>query len=47
MKHIKTLNKPDVKDAVRKNDCSSCRAVCRSACKTSCTVANHKCENRK
>ena len=51
-KHIKTLNKANLKEsAVKggcgeavKGGCGECQASCQSACKTSCTVANQKCE---
>ncbi len=46
MKHIKTINKPDVKKNDQKNGCSkSTQDSGPSACKISCTVANHKGEN--
>lgn len=44
MKHVKTLNKANLKEAVEKRGCGECQASCQSACKTSCTVANQKCE---
>ena len=43
MKHIKTINKANLKTAA-KGGCGKCQASCQSACKTSCTVANQKCE---
>lgn len=43
MKHIKTINKADLKKSAQKGGCGSCQASCQSACKTSCTVANQKC----
>ena len=45
MKHIKTLNKANLKASTAKGGCGECQASCQSACKTSCTVANQKCEN--
>ena len=39
MKHIKTINKANLKKTAAKG-----QASCQSACKTSCTVANQKCE---
>ena len=36
MKHVQTLNKPNLKDSAKHGG--------QSACKTSCTVANQKCE---
>ncbi len=45
MKHVKTLNKANLKDTAAKGGCGECQASCQSACKTSCTVANQKCEN--
>lgn len=44
MKHIKTINKADLKESAKKGGCGKCQASCQSACKTSCTVANQKCE---
>ena len=43
-KHIKTLNKANLKESAAKGGCGECQASCQSACKTSCTVANQKCE---
>ncbi|HNX63821.1 MAG TPA: six-cysteine ranthipeptide SCIFF [Oscillospiraceae bacterium] len=45
MKHIKTINKANLKKSAEKGGCGKCQASCQSACKTSCTVANQKCEN--
>ncbi len=45
MKHVKTLNKCNLKKSAAKGGCGECQASCQSACKTSCTVANQKCEN--
>ncbi len=47
MKHVKTLNNPNLKETAAKGGCGECQASCQSACKTSCTVANQKCENGK
>ena len=44
MKHIKTINKANLKQSAAKGGCGNCQASCQSACKTSCTVANQKCE---
>ncbi len=44
MKHIKTINKANLKESAQKGGCGKCQASCQSACKTSCTVANQKCE---
>ena len=44
MKHIKTINKANLKETAAKGGCGKCQASCQSACKTSCTVANQKCE---
>ena len=45
MKHIKTVNKSNIKDSLSKPGCKECANSCQSACKTSCTVANLACEN--
>ena len=45
MKHVKTLNKANLKESAVKGGCGECQTSCQSACKTSCTVANQKCEN--
>ena len=45
MKHVKTLNKANLKETAAKGGCGECQASCQSACKTSCTVANQKCEH--
>ena len=45
MKHIKTLNKANLKDTAKHGGCGECQTSCQSACKTSCTVANQKCEH--
>ena len=44
MKHVKTINKANLKETAAKGGCGECQASCQSACKTSCTVANQKCE---
>ncbi len=44
MKHIKTVNKANLKETAAKSGCGRCQTSCQSACKTSCTVANQKCE---
>lgn len=44
LKHIKTINKADLKASAEKGGCGKCQSSCQSACKTSCTVANQKCE---
>ena len=44
MKHIKTVNKANLKERAAKGGCGRCQTSCQSACKTSCTVANQKCE---
>ena len=44
MKHIRTINKANLKESAQKGGCGKCQASCQSACKTSCTVANQKCE---
>jgi predicted ribosomally synthesized six-cysteine peptide SCIFF len=45
MKHVKTLNKPNLKESAAKGGCGKCQASCQSACKTSCTVGNQPCES--
>ncbi|MBR0288874.1 MAG: six-cysteine ranthipeptide SCIFF [Selenomonadaceae bacterium] len=47
MKHIKTINKPNLQDTLKKGGCGECQASCQSACKTSCTVGNQVCERQK
>lgn len=39
MKHIRTINKANLKETAKKGGCGKCQASCQSACKTSCTVA--------
>ena len=46
MKHVKTLNKANLKETAAKGGCGECQASCQSACKTSCTVANQSCANK-
>ena len=45
MKHVKTLNKANLKETAVMGGCGECQTSCQSACKTSCTVANQKCEH--
>ena len=45
MKHIKTINKANLRKKKKKGGCGKCQASCQSACKTSCTVGNQKCAN--
>ena len=47
MKHIKTVNKANLKETAAKGGCGKCQTSCQSACKTSCTVANQTCEANK
>ena len=35
MKHIKTINKANLKKTAAKGGCGKCQASCQSACKTS------------
>jgi len=44
-KHIRTVNKANLKTTMEGSACGECQTSCQSACKTSCTVANQKCEN--
>ena len=37
MKHIKTVNKANLKETAAKGGCGRCQTSCQSACKTSCT----------
>jgi len=46
MKHVKTLNKKNLKETVKKGGCGECQTSCQSACKTSCTVGNQSRENK-
>ena len=46
MKHIKTVNKPTLRETAGKGGCGECQASCQSACKTSCTVGNQTCEKK-
>ena len=43
MKHIKTINKANLKQSAAKGGCGKCQASCQSACKTSCTIGNLIC----
>ena len=47
MKHIRTINKANLKETAKKGGCGKCQASCQSACKTSCTVGNQSCEKMK
>ncbi|MBE8953951.1 MAG: six-cysteine ranthipeptide SCIFF [Quinella sp. 1Q7] len=47
MKHIKTVNKPNLQATRQSGGCGECQASCQSACKTSCTVGNQVCERKK
>ncbi len=47
LKHIRTINKANLKATAEKGGCGRCQSSCQSACKTSCTVANQKCEKIK
>lgn len=47
MKHIKTVNKANLKETAAKGGCGKCQTSCQSACKTSCTIANQECESQK
>ena len=47
MKHVKTLNKANLKETAAKGGCGECQTSCQSASKTSCSVANQKCEQLK
>ena len=44
MKHIKTINKANLKKTAAKGGCGKCQAPWQSAFKTSFTVANQKSE---
>lgn len=44
MKHIKTVNKSNLKKNIGNVTCKECQNSCQSACKTSATVANLPCE---
>ena len=44
MKHIKTVNKTDLKLTASKNACGECQASCQTASKVDNTVNNQKCE---
>ena len=47
MKHIKTVNKSNLKKTVATGGCGECQSSCQSACKTSFTVGNQVCEKNK
>lgn len=47
MKHVKTINKTNLRKTAEIGGCGECQTSCQSACKTSCTVANQKCERRR
>ena len=47
MKHIRTINKANLKNTAEKGGCGKCQTSCQSACKTSCTIANQQCEANK
>ena len=47
MKHIKTINKSEMRKTLQSGGCGECQASCQSACKTSCTVGNQVCERQK
>ena len=47
MKHIKTIQKANLKQSLAQGGCGECQASCQSACKTSCTVANQSCKQKK
>lgn len=44
MKHIKTVNKVNLRMTAAQGGCGECQTSCQSACKTSCTIANQDCE---
>jgi len=44
MKHIISINKPDLNTNLATKGCGECQNSCQSACKTSCTVANQECK---
>ena len=46
MKHIETIQNPNLKESLCHGGCGECQASCQSACKTSCTVANQSCANK-
>lgn len=46
-KHIRTVNKQNLKASLQGRGCGECRTSCQSACKTSCTVGNQVCEKGK
>ncbi len=44
MKHIKTINKADLKKSALTGGCGECQASCQTASKVDNTVSNQKCE---
>ncbi len=46
MKHVKTMNKENLRKTAAEGGCGECQTSCQSACKTSCTIANQECERR-
>ncbi len=44
MKHIKTINKSDLKKSALNGGCGECQASCQTASKVDNTVSNQKCE---
>ena len=44
MNHIKTVNKPNLKESAATGGCGKCQASCQTAGKTDETVINQKCE---
>ncbi len=46
MKHIKIINKLDLKKSITTGGCSECQASCQTASKVDNTVSNQKCEKK-
>ncbi len=46
MKHIKSVNKADLRNTVSKGGCGECQASCQTASKVDNTVSNQKCESK-
>ncbi len=46
MKHVRTIQKPCLRESAQHGGCGECQASCQSACKTSCTVANQACAQK-
>ena len=44
MKHVKTINKADLKKSALTGGCGECQASCQTASKVDNTVSNQKCE---